>query len=138
MDAADLESVPACVISLNLFHIGEGTRRNITVVARLHGVVIRNFICSIESMQVSVASPSVGVLLSDLQQLRESCLAMEREFGASIAEACPQSRRSVQNLDTTYPYASAICAICNPGSLLSGSPRLDATSRMLWPAWRPL
>ena len=37
-------------------------------------------------------------LLAELKELRESCLAMEREFGASIAEACPQSRRSVQNL----------------------------------------
>ena len=32
------------------------------------------------------------------QKVRESCLAMEKEFDASIAEACPQSRRSVQNL----------------------------------------
>ena len=37
-------------------------------------------------------------LLRELQQLRESCLATEREFADSIAEACPQASRSVQNL----------------------------------------
>jgi pyruvate kinase len=40
----------------------------------------------------------ISSLLTALKDLRESCLAMEKEFGASIAEACPQSRRSVQNL----------------------------------------
>jgi pyruvate kinase len=43
-------------------------------------------------------SPPISGLLGELKELRESCLAMEREFGPSIAEACPQSRRSVQNL----------------------------------------
>ena len=43
-------------------------------------------------------SPQITRLLAELKELRESCLAMEREFDASIAEACPQSRRSVQNL----------------------------------------
>jgi pyruvate kinase len=37
-------------------------------------------------------------LLGELKDLRESCLATEREFADSIAEACPQSSRSVQNL----------------------------------------
>jgi pyruvate kinase len=40
----------------------------------------------------------ISSLLTELKHLRESCLAMEKEFGASIAEACPQSRRSAQNL----------------------------------------
>ena len=43
-------------------------------------------------------SPQIGILLAELKEIRESCLAMEQEFGASIAQACPQSRRSVQNL----------------------------------------
>jgi pyruvate kinase len=40
----------------------------------------------------------VNTLLAELKELREACLAMEHEFGASVAEACPESRRSVQNL----------------------------------------
>jgi pyruvate kinase len=40
----------------------------------------------------------ISTLLAELKELREACLAMEREFGASVAEACPESRRSVQNL----------------------------------------
>jgi pyruvate kinase len=40
----------------------------------------------------------INSLLAELKELREACLAMEREFGASVAEACPESRRSVQNL----------------------------------------
>lgn len=47
---------------------------------------------------MQVTSKQIGSLLVDLKRLRECCLAMEQEFGASIAEACPQSRRSVQNL----------------------------------------
>jgi pyruvate kinase len=43
-------------------------------------------------------SPLFSSLLTELKQLRESCLAMETEFETSIAEACPESRRSVQNL----------------------------------------
>jgi len=39
-----------------------------------------------------------GTLLAELKELRASCLVMEREFQTSIAEACPQSRRSVENL----------------------------------------
>jgi pyruvate kinase len=46
----------------------------------------------------SLTSSKVSGLLAELKELRESCLAMEREFAASITEACPQSRRSVQNL----------------------------------------
>jgi len=49
-------------------------------------------------MPVLATSPQISSLLAELKELRESCLAMEQEFGASIAEACPQSRRSVQNL----------------------------------------
>ena len=45
-----------------------------------------------------VTSNEISSLLAELRELRESCLAMEREFGASITEACPQSHRSVQNL----------------------------------------
>jgi pyruvate kinase len=33
-----------------------------------------------------------------MEQLRESCLELEREFEASIAEACPESRCGVRNL----------------------------------------
>ena len=47
---------------------------------------------------MSVTSPQISNLLAELKELRESCLALEKEFGQSIAEACPQSRRSVQNL----------------------------------------
>ncbi len=36
--------------------------------------------------------------MNELKELRESCLAMEREFATSIDEACAESRRSVQNL----------------------------------------
>jgi pyruvate kinase len=47
---------------------------------------------------VPAISSQVTRLLAELNELRESCLAMEKEFDASIAQACPQSRRSVQNL----------------------------------------
>ena len=47
---------------------------------------------------MAATSAQISRLLTELRELRESCLAMEREFAASIAEACPQSRRSVQNL----------------------------------------
>jgi pyruvate kinase len=43
-------------------------------------------------------SQQISSLLSELRELHESCLAMEREFRTSVAEACPQSRHSVQNL----------------------------------------
>ena len=49
-------------------------------------------------MQPSLSPSKVSGLLAELKELRESCLAMEREFASSITEACPQSRRSVQNL----------------------------------------
>jgi pyruvate kinase len=49
-------------------------------------------------MPVNTTSPQIRDLLTELEQLRESCLAMEQEFEVSIAEACPQSHRSVQNL----------------------------------------
>jgi pyruvate kinase len=49
-------------------------------------------------MPVSYTSPQIRSLLAELKELRASCIAMEQEFGASIAEACPQSKRSVQNL----------------------------------------
>ena len=48
-------------------------------------------------MPVPTTSTHISGLLAELKELRESCLAMEQEFGASIAEACPQSRRSVEN-----------------------------------------
>ncbi|HXP83739.1 MAG TPA: pyruvate kinase [Bryobacteraceae bacterium] len=44
------------------------------------------------------AAQHITALLAELQDLRQSCLAMEQEFGTSIAEACPETRRSVQNL----------------------------------------
>ena len=44
------------------------------------------------------ALPQIGSLLAELRELRQSCLSMEREFAGSIAETCPQSRRSVRNL----------------------------------------
>jgi pyruvate kinase len=47
---------------------------------------------------VPVSSTQISALLAELKELRESCLAMEQEFGASIAEACPESHRSVRNL----------------------------------------
>lgn len=47
---------------------------------------------------VAATSPQISRLLAELKELRESCLAMEHEFSESIAKACPQSRRSVQNL----------------------------------------
>jgi pyruvate kinase len=37
-------------------------------------------------------------VLAELKKLRQACFDMEKEFGASIAEASPKSRRSVQNL----------------------------------------
>jgi len=37
-------------------------------------------------------------LLWELKQLRESCLATEREFAGRIGEVCPQASHSVQNL----------------------------------------
>jgi pyruvate kinase len=49
-------------------------------------------------MPVTVVSPLISSLLAELKELRESCLAMEREFEGSIAAASPQSSRSVQNL----------------------------------------
>ncbi len=49
-------------------------------------------------MQASTAPSKVGDLLTELKAIRGSCLGLERDFGAAIAEACPQSRHSVQNL----------------------------------------
>lgn len=37
-------------------------------------------------------------MLGELKELRTSCLAIEHEFAESIAEACPESSYSVQNL----------------------------------------
>jgi pyruvate kinase len=48
-------------------------------------------------MSAPVLSTPVSGLLAELRELRESCLAMEREFGASVAEACPQCRPSAEN-----------------------------------------
>jgi len=64
----------------------------------LTALVIGPISCPVESMQPSLGSSNVSGLLAELKELRESCLAMEQEFGASIAEACPQSRRRAQNL----------------------------------------
>jgi pyruvate kinase len=47
---------------------------------------------------VSDNTQQFGPLLAELKELRQSCLAMEREFAPSVAEACPQSRGSVRNL----------------------------------------
>ena len=47
---------------------------------------------------VSDTSPQISNLLAELKELRESCLALEKEFTESIAEACPESHCSVQNL----------------------------------------
>ena len=49
-------------------------------------------------MPFKTTSPQISSLLAALKQLRESCLAKEQEFEASITEACQQSRRSVRNL----------------------------------------
>jgi len=43
-------------------------------------------------------SSELSSVLAELKELREACLTMEKEFGASIAEASPESHRSVQNL----------------------------------------
>jgi pyruvate kinase len=47
---------------------------------------------------VPVTSPEISGLLAELKDLRESCLEMERDFAASVAEANPESQRSVRNL----------------------------------------
>src|ERR1700683_4390214 len=62
----------------------------------LNSSVTRPVVCTVQSVRAN--SSQMSRLLAELKELRESCLAMEQEFGASIAEACPQSRRSVQNL----------------------------------------
>ena len=49
-------------------------------------------------MAANTASIEVNSLLGELRKLHESCLEMERDFEASIGEACVQSRHSVQNL----------------------------------------
>jgi pyruvate kinase len=49
-------------------------------------------------MPIRSTPQETSSLLTELRHLRESCLALEQEFAASIAEACPQSHRSVQNL----------------------------------------
>ncbi len=54
--------------------------------------------CILPGMPVNSLSPEISSLLAELKQLREYCLSMEEEFKESITEACPQSRRSVQNL----------------------------------------
>jgi pyruvate kinase len=48
-------------------------------------------------MPLSPAPTRDGVL-AELLELQKSCLGIEREFSALIAQACPQSRRSAQNL----------------------------------------
>jgi pyruvate kinase len=45
-----------------------------------------------------IDSIQIGSILGELKELRKFCLAMEKEFGDSIAEACPESRPSVRNL----------------------------------------
>jgi pyruvate kinase len=49
-------------------------------------------------MPATATSPQINSLLDELKELRQSCIAMEQEFAGSIAEACPESRRSIQNL----------------------------------------
>ncbi len=43
-------------------------------------------------------SQRIGSLLAELKELRDLCLATEKEFGESIDEACAQSRQSARNL----------------------------------------
>jgi len=67
-------------------------------------------------MHVRSTAPEISSLLTELKHLRESCLAMEKEFGASIAEACPESRSSVQNL----LHAPADCIDFETGPAILG------------------
>jgi pyruvate kinase len=59
--------------------------------ASLNAPVTGPVICTFESVQIAD-------LLAELKELREQCLAMEKEFATSIGQACPASRRSAQNL----------------------------------------
>lgn len=43
-------------------------------------------------------SSQIGSLPGELNELRDSCITIEKEFSAAIAEACPQSGHSVRNL----------------------------------------
>jgi pyruvate kinase len=47
---------------------------------------------------VQIRAKEIADLLAELKELREACLAMEKEFATSIGQACPVSRRSAQNL----------------------------------------
>lgn len=47
---------------------------------------------------MSATATQITRLLAELKELRESCLAMEKEFESLATEVCPQSRRSVKNL----------------------------------------
>src|SRR5579863_7085759 len=62
----------------------------------LNTSVTRQVICWFQRM--AAPSPQVSRLLAELKELRESCLAMEREFAGSVSEASPQSQRGVRNL----------------------------------------
>jgi pyruvate kinase len=63
----------------------------------LNMFVTRPLVCIWQNMPVHSTPLEISSLLTELRHVRESCIAMEKEFGTSIAEACPQSRRSVQN-----------------------------------------
>jgi len=39
---------------------------------------------------MNASPPQTGFILAELEQIRESCLAMEQEFGPAIAQPCPQ------------------------------------------------
>lgn len=62
----------------------------------LSATVTRRVICTVEGVPATLTQ--IGSLLGELKELREFCLAMEKEFGDSIAEACPESQASVRNL----------------------------------------
>lgn len=46
---------------------------------------------------MAATSSQISRLVAELNELRDACLAMEKEFESQIAEAPAQSRRSVQN-----------------------------------------
>jgi len=53
-------------------------------------------VCTVDCVPVTL--PQISSLLVEVRELREFCLAMEKEFRESIAEARPESQPSVRNL----------------------------------------
>jgi pyruvate kinase len=49
-------------------------------------------------MPTQTTTPQINSTLTELEELRGSCIALEREFEPSIDQAHPQSQRSVRNL----------------------------------------